>query len=89
MADKDSKDCVQGFIDQTIDLLIIDETQDINNLRFDFIKSLLRRINKECRVLVFGDHLQEIYSFQENNNNTIIIYNNNKTMSIVLRVYFL
>ena len=82
VADKDSKDCVQGFIDQTIDLLIIDETQDINNLRFDFIKSLLRRINKECRVIVFGDHLQEIYSFQENNNNkgTLLNYlKENKT----------
>ena len=64
-ADKNSKNCVQGFIDNTIDLLIIDEAQDINNYRFDFMKSVLRRINDQARVIVFGDQLQEIYSFQE------------------------
>ena len=64
-ADRESRECVQGFIDRNIDLLIIDEAQDINNFRFDFIRSVLRRINDAARVIVFGDPLQEIYSFQE------------------------
>ena len=64
-SDRDSRECVQGFIDRNIDLLIIDEAQDINNFRFDFIRSVLRKINDAARVIVFGDPLQEIYSFQE------------------------
>ena len=43
--------------------IIIDEAQDITGIRSTLIQNIIRNLNKNCGVTVFGDPLQAIYNF--------------------------
>jgi superfamily I DNA/RNA helicase len=46
------------------DILVIDETQDMNILFFHFIRKFLRDYNKPITILVLGDKFQSINEFR-------------------------
>lgn len=50
-----------------IDYLIIDEYQDISNIRFEFIKAIHEATN--CKIIVVGDDWQSIFAFAGSNIN--------------------
>ena len=64
ICDPESSKLVKSFLNNQIDLLVIDEAQDINDIRNKFMKYIFCSIHKDARILIFGDPVQEIYTFQ-------------------------
>ena len=64
ICEAESSKLVKSFLNNQIDLLIIDEAQDINDIRNKFMKYIISSIHKDSRILIFGDPVQEIYTFQ-------------------------
>ena len=64
LCEAESSKLVKSFLNNQIDLLIIDEAQDINDIRNKFMKYIISSIHKDSRILIFGDPVQEIYTFQ-------------------------
>ncbi len=54
-------------VNSTIDYLLIDEYQDLSDLRYDFIKALQKQ--SSAKLMVVGDDAQSIYSFNGANLN--------------------
>jgi len=80
ICDANSSNLVRNHLNDRIHLLVIDEAQDINDIRNKFMKSVLNFLNKDCRILVFGDPVQEIYTFQNNGiSETFLNYAKTKT----------
>lgn len=49
----------------SINHIIIDEAQDINGIRSEFIDLLISKVNPSCGVTIFFDEAQAIYGFSE------------------------
>ena len=86
ICDPESSKLVKSFLNNQIDLLVIDEAQDINDIRNKFMKYIFCSIHKDARILIFGDPVQEIYTFQNKGiKGTLLNYAVNNTYRNFIR----
>ena len=64
--------------------ILIDEYQDISNLRFNFIKKYIQVENSN--LMCVGDDWQTIFSFASSNINNILNFNNNFNDTKLLKI---
>ncbi len=64
--------------------ILIDEYQDISNLRFNFIKKYISKENS--KLMCVGDDWQTIFSFASSNINNILNFNKIFNDSLILKI---
>jgi len=62
---------VGSFLQQQIEHLIIDETQDIVGSRAVLLLKIIQRLSVECGITIFNDSSQAIYGFSVDEDNSI------------------
>lgn len=48
----------------SIDILVLDEIQDMNELYYKFVNKFIRDLNKNVQLLILGDKYQGLYEFK-------------------------
>jgi DNA helicase-4 len=76
--------CKLNSYDKHYKFVLIDEYQDISNLRFDFIKKYISKENS--KLMCVGDDWQTIFSFASSNISNIINFKNVFNDSLVLKI---
>jgi hypothetical protein len=63
---KDSKDSTD------YDIIVVDEAQDLNNIYFKAVVSIINKNKKECNICIIGDRKQSIYDYNGSDSRYII-----------------